>query len=85
VQVEVLEQELSRKVEEVGGSSQELDMLRRRLTEMDQERRLLEDRLDNAKVNTQYYTDISVLNFPSLYADPDPAFKIMWNRIEVKR
>jgi hypothetical protein len=51
MQVEVLEQELSRKVEEAGGSSQELDILRRRLTEADQERRLLEDRLDNAKVS----------------------------------
>ncbi len=48
--MEVLEQELSSKLEEAGGSSQELDSLRKRLAEVDQERRLLEDRLDNAKV-----------------------------------
>ena len=46
----MVEQELTRKLEEAGGNSQELDTLRRRTAELDQERRLLEDRLDNAKV-----------------------------------
>ncbi len=60
-QVEVLEQELTKRLEEAGGSSQELETLRKRLTDVDQERRLLEDRLDNAKVRKKFSKPLALV------------------------
>ncbi len=66
--MEVLEQELTKRLEEAGGSSQELETLRKRLTDVDQERRLLEDRLDNAKARI---TKVSFFTMPGARPIPD--------------
>lgn len=47
--MERLENELSAGNQEVGGAVQEAEQLRRRNTDLDQERRMLEDRLENSK------------------------------------
>jgi hypothetical protein len=78
--VEVLEQELTKRLEEAGGSSQELETLRKRLTDVDQERRLLEDRLDNAKARI---TKVSIFTMPGAKPRPDspPFFLIIEHEI----
>lgn len=48
-QVDNLERALSSGAQEAGGASQEANNLRRRNAELDQERRMLEDRLENSK------------------------------------
>ncbi len=63
----MLEQELTKRLEEAGGSSQELETLRKRLTDVDQERRLLEDRLDNAKARI---TKVSFFAMPGVRPIP---------------